>query len=336
VIQLVANLRRRAAVMAAFALLVMLSSLAPQLAGAQGEPVPVPAPADSTPVPAPPENKGKKTRPVKARKPKLTKEEKAARAQAEKEAKAKAKAERAAKGVRADADSLAAGSTSEADSVAAPPRKKGKTSKVRAEKVAAATKKKAEKAARVPQPPKQRPPAKSIEERQKEDGIYAGGSDWITLRFGYAKRTGDVAGNGLVGYGVGYQHMITKKVAFAAGAGHDVVGHFKNQLDVAVPFTGELQRHFKWNTAVRPYLGFGGGYYLRKYYRTGNDYNTTSTGGPHLSIGITSGLDLSHVIGFETRVAWLRGRTGVVNPTFGPGKDSETMWTAKLIWGLVY
>ena len=347
-IQLVASTRRFVAGVAAFAL---LAGLVPTRSSAHADagplrfyaaadstapptpPVPAPVAPDSTATPAPPvpatpaapaPESGKKAKKTKAPKltkqekaalaksgkadkakaPKLTKEEKAAQAKAEKEAKAKARAEKSAKS------------------------KAGKT---------AESKENPAKATKPPKPGKPpKPPEKSFEEQQKEDGIYAKHSNWLTFRFGYAKRTGDLTGDGFVGYGVGYQHMITKKYAFAANVGHDVVGHFQNQLDEAFPFTGEFQRHFKWDTALRPFVGLGGGYYLRKSYRTGNDYNTTATGGAHLSLGFTSDLDLHHVVGVEARVARLTGRPGVVNPTFGPGTDSETIWTVKLIWGLVY
>lgn len=356
-IQLVASTRRFVAGVAAFAL---LAGLVPTRSSAHSDagplrlcaaadstapptpPVPTPVAPDSTATPAPPvpatpaapaPESGKKAKKTKAPKltkqekaalaksgkadkakaPKLTKEEKAAQAKAEKEAKAKARAEKSAKS------------------------KAGKTAEPKTEKAAAESKETPAKATKPPKPGKPpKPPEKSFEEQQKEDGIYAKHSNWLTLRFGYAKRTGDLTGDGFVGYGVGYQHMITKKYAFAANVGHDVVGHFQNQLDEAFPFTGEFQRHFKWDTALRPFVGLGGGYYLRKSYRTGNDYNTAATGGAHLSLGFTSALDLHHVVGVEARVARLTGRPGVVNPTFGPGTDSETIWTVKLIWGLVY
>jgi hypothetical protein len=250
------------------------------------------------------------------------------------------------------------------DSTAAPaPAMTGKPSgkKPRAAKQARAPREKKPKQAKVPKAPppprvkkssaasdsvaaaklaqrakKAKEPAKPYEERRKEDGIYAQGANWLSLRFGYAKRTGDVTGEGLVGYGMAYQHMITRRVAFEAGAAHDIVGHFNGELDEVVPFTGEFQRHFHWNTAVRPYLGLGGGFYLHKSYRTGTDYTTTTSGGPHLSIGFSSQLDPDHVIGLVVRVATIQGRTGVVNPTFGPEKANETIWTAKISWGLAY
>lgn len=177
---------------------------------------------------------------------------------------------------------------------------------------------------------------KSMAERRKIDGSLAQGGNWVTLRFGYAKRTGDLTGDGYVGYGAAYQRMLAKHFAFAAGVGHDVVAHFGDQLDVMVPFTVELQRHFKWSTDLHPYLGVGGGYYYRKMYRTGTDYDTRRSGGAQVSIGVTSELDDRHVVGFEARVAFVRGNPDQTNPTFGPGSDTETIWTAKLIWGLFY
>jgi hypothetical protein len=231
-----------------------------------------------------------------------------------------------------------------------------KTKKVKAAKVKSAKPAKVAKVAKVAKPAQEKPvatapapspkpakqaskpktPEKSLEEQKKDDGVYAKNSDWLAFKFGYAKRTGKVSGDGFVGYGVAYQHMMSSKFAFAAGVGSDVVGHFGQQIDIAVPFTAEFERHYKWKGAVRPYLGLGGGYYFRKAYRTGSEYTTTTTGGPHLSMGFTSALNEKHVIGFETRVARLRGRPGIVNPTFGAGDVTETLWTAKVSWALVY
>ena len=179
-------------------------------------------------------------------------------------------------------------------------------------------------------------PGKSYEERRKEDGVYAKGANWIGLRFGYANRTGETSGDGFIGYGASYTRMLSNKYAFSAGINHDIVGHFADQIDVSVPFTGEFQRFIKMGSEMRAYVGLGGGYYFRKFYRTGTEYNTTTTGGGHVSIGLTSQLDDKHVVGFETRVAWLQGRPGVTNPTFGTATDTETIWTAKLTWALVY
>ena len=176
----------------------------------------------------------------------------------------------------------------------------------------------------------------SYEERRKVDGVYAKGANWLGLRFGYANRTGELSGDGFIGYGISYTRMLSNHYTFAAGINHDIVGHFADQIDVSVPFTGEFQRVFKMGGDMRSYVGVGGGYYFRKFYRTGTEYNTTAAGGGHVSIGLTSQLDDKHVVGFETRVAWVKSRPGITNPTFGTSTDTETIWTAKLTWALVY
>lgn len=205
-----------------------------------------------------------------------------------------------------------------------------------AAKPAAAAAAKPAKAPKAPKEKKPKAPEKSREEQKKEDGVYAKGTNWVTLRAGWAKRNGELAGNGYLGYGIGYQHMISRKYAFAAGAGYDVLGRFGAAADLAAPFTGEFQRHFNWHTSVRPYVGIGGGFYLRKNYRTPPDYTTTTTGGPHFSFGFTSALDDRHVIGIDARVARVDARTGIVNSTFGVSKDTETLWTVKGSWSLTY
>ncbi len=192
------------------------------------------------------------------------------------------------------------------------------------------------KAPKAPKVANVKPPGKRYAERRQEDGVYAAGANWISLRFGWAKRAEDFSGQGLVGYGMGWQYMLTRRWAFAAGAGHDVVGHYGSQLDIAVPFTGEFQRHFAWRSAVRPYVGFGGGYYLRKTYRTGGDESMLPTGGGHVSLGLVSPVTERHVVGFEARMAFVKGRPDSVDPTFGHGVGTETLWSAKVSWALVY
>jgi len=195
---------------------------------------------------------------------------------------------------------------------------------------------KPEKAPKVAKPRKAKPPEKSYEDRRREDGVYAKGANWLSFRFGWAKRAEDLAGSGLVGYGVGYQRMMSKKYAFSARIDHDVVGHYGNDVDISVPFTGEFQRHFLLKSAARPYLGIGGGYYYRKAYRTGTEYTTTATNGVHLSMGLISPVSDRHVVGFDVRMAFVDGREGIHNPTFGPSQPTETLWSAKVCWALVY
>lgn len=185
-------------------------------------------------------------------------------------------------------------------------------------------------------PAKPKPVIKPYAERRAEDGIYAQGANWLSLRLGYAKRVGENSGQGLVGYGMAWQHMLTKKYAFAAGAGHDVVGHFSSHVDISVPFTAELQKHFLWKSSARPYIGLGGGYYFRKNYRTGSQYDTHTASGAHVSLGFISPVGDRHAIGLEARAARLKVPFGTTNPTFASNEDGETLWTVKGIWALVY
>lgn len=189
---------------------------------------------------------------------------------------------------------------------------------------------------KAPKVKKPKTPAKPYAERRAEDGMYAAGTNWTSIRFGYAKRIGDFAGQGYVGYGVGWQHMLTRSWAFAAGVGHDVVGHFSNNVDIAVPFTAEFQKHFGWKSAARPFVGLGAGYYFRKTYRTALDYDTQATGGFHVSVGLNAPLGDRNAIGLEARAARVQRAAGIVNPTFGTTEDGETLWTVKGTWALVY
>lgn len=192
------------------------------------------------------------------------------------------------------------------------------------------------KAPKVKKEKKPKTPPKPYAERRAADGNYAAGANWLSLRFGYAKRLGDLAGQGYVGYGMGWQHMLTNRFAFAAGVNHDIVSHFGGHTDIAVPFTAELQRHFGWKSAARPYVGLGGGHYFRKAYRTAHRYDTQSTAGFHVSVGFLSLLGDHNAIGLEARAARVRREAGVTNPTFGTTTATETLWTVKGTWALVY
>ena len=57
---------------------------------------------------------------------------------------------------------------------------------------------------------------------------------------------------------------------------------------------------------------------------------------PARSLGLLSPVTDRNVVGLEGRAAFLKGRPGVVDPTFGPGVGTETIWTVKVSWALVY
>lgn len=199
---------------------------------------------------------------------------------------------------------------------------------------AAAAKPAKPKKAKTPKPPK--PAEKSYEQQRAEDGLWAKRTNWISMRAGYAKSTAKGAGDGLVGYGVGYHRMLNRNWSFGGSVNHDVLGHFDNAYEAAVPFTADLTRHFKWKTVVRPYIGMGGGYYFHKYYRTGTDYTGAPGSGYYFAFGANLPLDDRHLLGLDTRISSVAGRSGVKNPVFGDEQASETMWTVKINWALAY
>lgn len=190
------------------------------------------------------------------------------------------------------------------------------------------------KPARTPRPPK--PPEKSMEEQRAEDGLWAKHTSWLSLRAGYAKASGEFAGDGLVGYGIAYQHMLTRHYAIGGSVQHDLLGHLGSSYEVSVPFALELTRHFRWKTQMRPYVGLGGGYYFHKYYRTASNYTGSPGRGVYVNLGTNVPLDSRHLLGLDTRVSFVQTTEGVVNPVFGAQKSSETLWSVKLNWAFGY
>lgn len=224
---------------------------------------------------------------------------------------------------------LAAGTASAADAPKAAEPAKADTPKTDSKPAPAA-----------PKAPKRFDPAlaaKVYADRRAADGPWAQGGSWLTFCAGYANAGGDNSGDGMGGYGLGFMHMMSRKYGFGAQIRHDVLGHMGNSYEVAVPFTVEFTRHFKWHTAFRPYAGLGGGYYFHKYYRTGSDYTGAPGGGWHISTGLNLPLDDRHVLGLDARVGFVQCRgNGVVNPVFGPEPTTESQYSVKATWSLVH
>ena len=214
--------------------------------------------------------------------------------------------------------------------VPAPPAKVEKTKQSRP--VAAASK--PAKPPKPARPPK--PPEKPLEEQRKEDGLWTKGNNWLSVRAGYGKSTVVNTGDGLLGYGIAYQRMLSRKWSFGGAVQHDLLGHLGNSTEISVPFTLELTRHFKWDTALRPYVGIGGGYYFHKYYRTGKQDTGAPGSGSYVAFGANMPLSDRNVLGLDARMSFVGGHDGEANPVFGPEKASETLWSVKLTWGFIY
>ncbi len=158
---------------------------------------------------------------------------------------------------------------------------------------------------------------------------------WVSVRAGYAKSTQSGAAGGNLGYGFGFNRFIRDGWALGAAVQYDVLGRFGDATQSEVPFTLELTRHFKWNTPLRTYLGAGGGTYYRKTYRTGDD-RSVPHGGGFLSLGANTPVDGRHLLGLDSRVAFVGGEENRTNPVFGAEKSQSVHWSFKLSWSLVY
>ena len=181
-------------------------------------------------------------------------------------------------------------------------------------------------------PAKLTPIVKPYAERRLQDGPWAEDANWLSFMAGYARAGGANAGDAMGGYGFGFTHMINTKWSFNAQIRHELLGHIGNSIEMSVPMTAEFDRHFKWKTVVRPYLGVGGGYYFHKYYRTSTDYTGSPGGGWHMAFGMNLPIDDRHVLGVDSRVGFVKGRgENVVNPVFGPEADTMKQWSIKLV-----
>ena len=205
-----------------------------------------------------------------------------------------------------------------------------------AQTAATADTSKAKAAAKPAKPAKPSKPKLSLEEDRKLNGPWTRGTNWISLRAGYAKLTTETAGDGFVGYGVAFQHNMTSKYGFVAAVHHEILGTQYNAKEISVPMTVGFVRHLNWKTAVRPYLGIGAGYYFHKYYRTGDDYGGSPASGWYLNGGWNLPLDQRRLLGMDARVSLVDGRGGVVNPVFGEENETETQWSVKLNWSMAY
>lgn len=192
------------------------------------------------------------------------------------------------------------------------------------------------KAAKPAKAPKVKKPQLSREEDLKKNGSWARGGNWISLRAGYAKMSTPTAANGFVGYGMAYQRNLTSRYGLQASVHHEILGAQNLAKEISVPMTVGFVRHMDWKTSLRPYVGAGGGYYFRKYYRSGTDYGGAPASGWYLNGGFNLPIAERKLFGVDARVSFVDGRAGVRNPVFGDENESETQWSVKLNWALAY
>lgn len=191
------------------------------------------------------------------------------------------------------------------------------------------------------------------------DDLWAPGRNWLSLRAGYAKASGEFTGNGGIGYGFGFSHMLRpvkllrwtllRQYSIGGYLHYEALGHFYSSVEVEVPATLELVRHFRWKTPLHPYLGFGTGAFYHKTYRTGRDSRNVDWG-HYLTFGANAPIGGRHLLGFDGRLIRVDASFDPPDPTFGPGegdvvpvedgvivrRKNGTHWSAKVNYTIAY
>lgn len=166
-------------------------------------------------------------------------------------------------------------------------------------------------------------------------------SQWWSVRAGYAKSTAEGSADGSVGFGFGYLRFWNSQWATGAYAHMELLGQYGGAAEIEVPWTLELQRHFKWNTSFRPYLGLGGGAFYHKFYRTGNDVSSVRPGA-YLVGGGNVPISDHGLLGVDVRTI-LEADESMTNRIFGvvtdgpsPEVQEGTRWSVKVNYSWVY
>ena len=149
------------------------------------------------------------------------------------------------------------------------------------------------------------------------------GEQWISLRAGYAKGSGEVAPDGLLGGGFGYRRFVLDKWSVGGFVHYELLGRFGSAADITVPITLEVVRHTHWGAAVYPYVGVGAGAFYHKRYRTSVDVTPVApegegaaprvyrtgvgwsgfTPGRYLTFGVTTPVRTRGLLGLDVRMA---------------------------------
>jgi len=128
------------------------------------------------------------------------------------------------------------------------------------------------------------------------------GSQWMSVRAGYAKASGHEAPGGLFGGGFGYRRFVLDRWAVGGFVHYELLGRFGTAAEIAVPLTLEVTRHTRWGAAAYPYVGIGAGAFYHKRYRTGAD-ESGFTPGRYMDCGIQVPLRKQGLLGLDVRMA---------------------------------
>jgi len=166
-------------------------------------------------------------------------------------------------------------------------------------------------------------PAFAAGSGEPEGSVLKRGSQWMSVRAGYAKGSGEVAPDGAIGGGFGYRRFVLDRWAVGIFAQYDLLGKFGSAADISVPLTLEVTRHTRWGAGVYPYVGVGGGAFYNKLYRTGADQSGFKPG-RYLTFGAQFPIKRQSMLGLDVRMAQVDKFDA--NPAFpGPPTDRHKL-----------
>ena len=170
-------------------------------------------------------------------------------------------------------------------------------------------------------------PASAAGSAGTTDDAFKRGSQWLSVRAGYAKGSGEVAPDGLLGGGFGFRRFVLDKWSVGGFVHYELLGRFGEAMDISVPLTLEVLRHSRWGAAVYPYVGIGAGAFYHKQSRTGADVSGF-TPGRYLTLGAQTPVRPRGLLGLDVRIASVDRLDD--NPAF-PGPDGNRMKVDDLI-----
>lgn len=159
------------------------------------------------------------------------------------------------------------------------------------------------------------------------------GRQWFSFRAGYAKSTVKESADGNVGAGFGFTRMGRGPWSVGGFAHIELLGSFAGSAEIEIPATLEIARHAAGKSSLRPYLGFGGGAFFHKFYRTGADAADMRPGFYFLG-GVNTTISDHSLLGFDVRMVF-QGSASSENPVFPNSREDAVHWSAKLNYSLV-
>jgi len=169
---------------------------------------------------------------------------------------------------------------------------------------------------------------------------WATGTEWFTLRGGYAKSSAAGAADGNVGFGFGFTRFHNSKWAYGGTAEWNVLGRYGSARELELPWTLDISRHYKWPATIRPFVGAGLGAYYHQLSGTGQDGSTVVPGG-YFGVGFNTPISDRGLFGLDLRMNVVRAQAQD-NPVFGgevtanEHQSRVVHWGVKLVYSVVF